>query len=210
MECGRSRRQSEHLVKPRYAPGDAARTTKSPEPRHWGRAFDEAPRNLDDVHLQPRPNGAKQISPGQSALGFRGIALGVCIRPPTSRRLVLPAPTGQNKSAQGNPPWVSEASPWESARRARRARCRDRDPRGVRRWQSRGARSRGKSSGERQASDRPGSFAMIHRSEPARSTVAESCRHGRGMMILSPPSSCLSLKEASLESSHARHHRNHR
>jgi hypothetical protein len=121
-----------------------------------------------------------------------------------------PAPTGQNKSAQGNPPWVSEASPWESARRARRARCRDRDPRGVRRWQSRGARSRGKSSGERQASDRPGSFAMIHRSEPARSTVAESCRDGRGMMILSPPSSCLSLKEASLESSHARHHRNHR
>ena len=59
----------------------------------------------------PRPNGAKQISPGQ----LSGIALGVCIRPPTSRRIDHPAQTGQNKPAQGNPPWVSEASPWESA-----------------------------------------------------------------------------------------------
>ena len=30
-------------------------------------------------------------------------------------RILNPAPTGQNKPAQGNPPWVSEASPWESA-----------------------------------------------------------------------------------------------
>jgi hypothetical protein len=69
------------------------------------REFSDVPFRMHTVRGPERP---QQISPGQSALGFRGIALGVL--PGDRPGLSEAAPPGSEA-----PPWVPEAPPWESA-----------------------------------------------------------------------------------------------